>query len=363
MIIPFVCYSCGQCIAHVYQKYLDLITKVSEAEAMEKLNVTRLCCRRMIFCHHDTARIMNYNAPANYTGYEKISDQFIEYSKRYNTAYEQNKDPVRKYNNAMKELIIKRAITLAKIKGGLRVIDIAGGLAPDTTRFNDTGIFKNYIDIDYAVDNNSIDTILDRYSSIIEKMDTFEVIKSDINSEMISGSLENGNLLFKNSENPRPTKFNMISCFFGLHYFINENTGDILKDIYSLLDTNNAVFIGAIINFESVRFNQESHSLYSITDVETGNIKINNQIVAIKKYRFSYPHLNVLNSYEIAVEPTSFAKALSNSFPGYTVEIVPFDQMTKKARALWNSVKPEYSLDAANKQLFDLYSTMIVYRR
>lgn len=48
MIIPIRCFSCNKLIAHQWELYLQYMKEgCSEAEALEKLNVHRLCCRRM----------------------------------------------------------------------------------------------------------------------------------------------------------------------------------------------------------------------------------------------------------------------------------------------------------------------------
>lgn len=95
MLIPIVCFSCGQCIAHLYQTYLDLvqfyrekpeelnnyrqnamklddkiITSLPqitpEEAALYDLGVKRMCCRRMFLTQCDTYNLMNIdNIPKN----------------------------------------------------------------------------------------------------------------------------------------------------------------------------------------------------------------------------------------------------------------------------------------------------------
>lgn len=95
MLIPIVCFSCGQCIAHLYKHYIDrvnyykkntdeLITKrdeiftrhqlnetnaaivseyiqniTPEEAALDDLNIKRMCCRRMFLTQCDTYNLVN----------------------------------------------------------------------------------------------------------------------------------------------------------------------------------------------------------------------------------------------------------------------------------------------------------------
>lgn len=95
MLIPIVCFSCGQCIAHLYKHYLDrvnyyknntdeLIAKKNETcsrqqlnetnaamiskyiqnitpeeAALDDLNIKRMCCRRMFLTQCDTYNLVN----------------------------------------------------------------------------------------------------------------------------------------------------------------------------------------------------------------------------------------------------------------------------------------------------------------
>lgn len=88
MLIPIVCFSCGQCIAHLYQTYLDLVRAyrenpaelnnyrqnamrlddeiisslpqiTPEEAALYDLGVKRMCCRRMFLTQCDTYNLMN----------------------------------------------------------------------------------------------------------------------------------------------------------------------------------------------------------------------------------------------------------------------------------------------------------------
>lgn len=52
MIFPVRCFACGKVIGHLYQEYLELTAEYgSSAEALKKLNIDRMCCRRMFIGH------------------------------------------------------------------------------------------------------------------------------------------------------------------------------------------------------------------------------------------------------------------------------------------------------------------------
>ncbi|PSN67149.1 DNA-directed RNA polymerases I/II/III subunit 10, partial [Corynespora cassiicola Philippines] len=55
MIIPVRCFSCGKVTGDLWERYLKLIDKdeMSDADAIDALNLTRYCCRRMILTHVD----------------------------------------------------------------------------------------------------------------------------------------------------------------------------------------------------------------------------------------------------------------------------------------------------------------------
>lgn len=90
MLIPVCCFSCGACIAHLwdtYQEYVqeykrqlasnnitplnnkeevlrrmnntELKTPSAEELAMISLNIKRMCCRRMFLTQSDTFNLMN----------------------------------------------------------------------------------------------------------------------------------------------------------------------------------------------------------------------------------------------------------------------------------------------------------------
>lgn len=54
MIIPIRCFTCGKEISSRWEPYLELLrTDKTEAEALDELGMTRICCRRMFLGHVD----------------------------------------------------------------------------------------------------------------------------------------------------------------------------------------------------------------------------------------------------------------------------------------------------------------------
>ncbi|KAF1959629.1 hypothetical protein CC80DRAFT_523596 [Byssothecium circinans] len=64
MIIPIRCFSCGKVVGDLWEKYLESIDNgESDADAIDKLNLQRYCCRRMILTHVDLIeKLLKYNA-------------------------------------------------------------------------------------------------------------------------------------------------------------------------------------------------------------------------------------------------------------------------------------------------------------
>jgi len=51
-MIPVRCFTCGKPIAHLWAKYKELVSKgVKPAEALDKIGLTRYCCRAIMISH------------------------------------------------------------------------------------------------------------------------------------------------------------------------------------------------------------------------------------------------------------------------------------------------------------------------
>lgn len=82
MIIPMRCFTCGTPVAHLKDKYYELVLKYSdnpdvknmdkihridnknfketpECRALNELNLNRYCCRRLMLGHKDIIEIIN----------------------------------------------------------------------------------------------------------------------------------------------------------------------------------------------------------------------------------------------------------------------------------------------------------------
>lgn len=54
MIIPVRCFTCGKVVGNKWIPYLRLLNAgVSEADALTRLGLHRVCCRRMLITHVD----------------------------------------------------------------------------------------------------------------------------------------------------------------------------------------------------------------------------------------------------------------------------------------------------------------------
>lgn len=52
MIIPIRCFTCGKEISSKWEPYQELLkTDKTEAEALDELEMNRICCRRMFLGH------------------------------------------------------------------------------------------------------------------------------------------------------------------------------------------------------------------------------------------------------------------------------------------------------------------------
>ncbi|KAK1444794.1 RpoN RPB10 like protein [Babesia gibsoni] len=63
MIIPIRCFTCGKVIGHLWERWLEMLkNNVSEGDALDRLELTRYCCRRMILTHVDLIeKLLVYN--------------------------------------------------------------------------------------------------------------------------------------------------------------------------------------------------------------------------------------------------------------------------------------------------------------
>ena len=54
MIIPIRCFSCGKPIAHLWEKYIERVSKGEyRKKVMDDLGLQRYCCRTMFLGHVD----------------------------------------------------------------------------------------------------------------------------------------------------------------------------------------------------------------------------------------------------------------------------------------------------------------------
>ena len=55
MIIPIRCFSCGKPVAHLYEKYKEMLKAgIEMGKAMDELGLKRYCCRSLFLGHVDT---------------------------------------------------------------------------------------------------------------------------------------------------------------------------------------------------------------------------------------------------------------------------------------------------------------------
>jgi DNA-directed RNA polymerase subunit N len=53
-MIPVRCFTCGKPIAHLYEKYKELVKKGEKPEkAFEKLGIRRYCCKGLMTSHSE----------------------------------------------------------------------------------------------------------------------------------------------------------------------------------------------------------------------------------------------------------------------------------------------------------------------
>ena len=52
MIIPVRCFTCGKPVASTWHPYTNMIAhSVPRQDALDRLDITRYCCRRMLLAH------------------------------------------------------------------------------------------------------------------------------------------------------------------------------------------------------------------------------------------------------------------------------------------------------------------------
>ena len=75
MLFPIRCITCGKVINQYYQVYLNLIENgKTTKEALDSLNITRYCCRRMFMCHNKDT--FEYISQFDKTDFPFIHDKF-----------------------------------------------------------------------------------------------------------------------------------------------------------------------------------------------------------------------------------------------------------------------------------------------
>ncbi|SBS79863.1 DNA-directed RNA polymerase II 8.2 kDa polypeptide, putative [Plasmodium ovale wallikeri] len=63
MIIPVRCFTCGKLIGNLWSLYEKKLEEgTSKCDALDELNLTRYCCRRMLLTHADMMdKLLCYN--------------------------------------------------------------------------------------------------------------------------------------------------------------------------------------------------------------------------------------------------------------------------------------------------------------
>jgi|CXWK01.1.fsa_nt_gi DNA-directed RNA polymerase subunit N (RpoN/RPB10) len=75
MLFPIRCITCGKVINQYYQMYLNLIENGKTIkDALDSLNITRYCCRRMFMCHNKDT--FDYISQFDKTDFPFIQDKF-----------------------------------------------------------------------------------------------------------------------------------------------------------------------------------------------------------------------------------------------------------------------------------------------
>ncbi len=62
MIIPVRCFTCGKVMGNKWSEYNELLKEHTEEVALDKLKLTRYCCRRMLLTHVELIeKLLKYN--------------------------------------------------------------------------------------------------------------------------------------------------------------------------------------------------------------------------------------------------------------------------------------------------------------
>lgn len=65
MIIPIRCFTCNKLIANLHEEYKQLLLDgLSQKEALDKVGMKRMCCRRMFLGHVGISELLlKFEAP------------------------------------------------------------------------------------------------------------------------------------------------------------------------------------------------------------------------------------------------------------------------------------------------------------
>ena len=83
-MLPIRCFTCGKVIGNKWDKYSQYCQDSNQEDALDKLGMTRYCCRRMFLTHVDvTEKVLDYNAVhVNTNPYIHVKTQTVDKSKR-----------------------------------------------------------------------------------------------------------------------------------------------------------------------------------------------------------------------------------------------------------------------------------------
>lgn len=62
MIFPVRCFTCGKVLGNLWNEYTELSNSHNQEYALNKMKITRICCRRMFLGHVELIdKIIHYN--------------------------------------------------------------------------------------------------------------------------------------------------------------------------------------------------------------------------------------------------------------------------------------------------------------